>query len=391
MDLRGTETERSFRTELRDWLSQAIPTVPPEPSPEDWAGRRAFDTAWQRLLHDAGYAGLTWPAEFGGRGSSPTEHLIFLEETERAGAPYVGVNFVGLLHAGPTLIAEGTPSQRADHLLPILRGEEVWCQGFSEPGAGSDLASLQTKAARHGDDYVVSGQKIWTSFAHVADVCELLVRTDPAAPKHRGITWLIMPMSSPGIEVRPMRTIAGSREFCEVFLDEVRVPVSNRVGEENDGWRVAMSTLTHERVGTVTYGIQLRQKLEALLGREEAWPEDPVGRRLLGQAVADLWTRVEIIRLTALRAVTKAARDETPWPEVSIGKLLWSTVSQDLASTAIRVLGPDGLRWPGDPEAPDGGRWAFDEVQSRMTTIGAGTTEVQKNILAERALGMPRG
>src|SRR6266571_6068775 len=177
--------------------------------------RREYDCSWQRLLFDAGYAGIDWPKEHGGRGASLTEQLVFLEETERAHAPYVGMNFVGLLHAGPTLIAEATPEQQARHLPPILKGSEVWCQGFSEPGAGSDLAALRTRAVRDGDDYVVTGQKIWTSHAEVADFCELLVRTDPDAPKHRGISWLIMPMSAPGIDIRPLRTVAGSTEFSE--------------------------------------------------------------------------------------------------------------------------------------------------------------------------------
>src|SRR3989454_8229837 len=286
MDLRYSEDEERFRTEVRDWLQEALPTLPPKPETEDWPARRSYDTTWQRMLHDAGYAGIDWPREFGGRGATPTEHLIFLEETERAGAPYVGVNFVGLLHAGPTLIAEANDEQRARHLPRILRGEEVWCQGFSEPGAGSDLAALTTKAVRDGDHYVVTGQKIWTSFAQVADSMELLVRTDPEAPKHRGITWLILSMDSPGIEIQPLRTIAGSTEFSQVFLDGVRVPVENRVGEENDGWRVAMVTFSFER-GTAFVGDLLRTKEQ--LGRlARIAPEDAGVRRELGHIAADL-------------------------------------------------------------------------------------------------------
>src|SRR3954447_25453243 len=247
MDLHDTEEEARFRADLRAWLADALPSVGPPPSHDYWDGRRAYDTAWQRRLFDAGYAGINWPEEVGGRGATPAEHLIFLEETEHAGAPYVGVNFVGLLHGGPTLIAEGRDEQKAFHLPGILKGEHVWCQGFSEPNAGSDLASLRTRAVRDGDDYVVSGQKIWTSYGHVADYCEMLVRTDPEAPKHRGISWLVVPMDTPGIDVRPLLTMEGSTEFCEVFFDDVRVPVANRVGDENDGWRVAMVTLSFER------------------------------------------------------------------------------------------------------------------------------------------------
>ena len=194
------------------------------PPRDAWDERRKWDTDWQRRLFDAGYAGLHWPTEYGGRGASPTEQLIFYEETARARAPYVGVNFVGTLHAGPTLIEEGTDAQKAEHLPKILRGDEVWCQGFSEPGAGSDLASLRTRAERDGDDYVLNGQKIWCSFGQIADVGEFLVRTDPDAPKHRGISWLILPMDLPGIEVRPLKTVLGSSEFAEVFLTDVRVP-----------------------------------------------------------------------------------------------------------------------------------------------------------------------
>src|SRR5215208_307499 len=233
MYLRSTGEEGAFRAGLRSWLAEVLPSVLPEPVQDDWKGRRRWDTDWQHRLFDAGYAGINWPAEVGGRGASPTEQLIFLEETEKAHAPYVGVNFVGLLHAGPTLIAEASDEQKARHLPAILKGEEVWCQGFSEPGAGSDLASLRTRAVRDGDDYVISGQKIWTSYGHMADYCEMLVRTDTEVPKHKGITWLIVPMATPGIDIRPLETMEGTAEFCEVFFDDVRIPVANRVGAEN--------------------------------------------------------------------------------------------------------------------------------------------------------------
>src|SRR6202012_2735068 len=206
MDLRYTDSEQGFRQELRSWLAGVLPGVGAPPPHDDWAARRAYDLRWQQLLFEAGYAGVDWPAEGGGRGSSPVEQLIFKEECERAGAPYVGVNFVGLLHAGPTIMTEGTAAQKERYLPAILRGEEVWCQGFSEPDAGSDLASLRTRAVRDGDDYVITGRKIWTSMAHVADYCELLVRTDQDAPAHKGISWLILPMDTPGVQIRPLRT-----------------------------------------------------------------------------------------------------------------------------------------------------------------------------------------
>src|SRR5918996_931521 len=287
MDLRYSESDERFRAEVRAWLERELQHLPPRPGPEDWRARRNYDTDWQRKLFEAGYAGINWPKEVGGRGASPTEQLIFLEETERAGAPYVGVNFVGLLHAGPTLVAEGTDEQKQRHLPRILRGEEVWCQGFSEPGAGSDLASLSTRAVRDGDHYVVTGQKIWTSHAQVADYCELLARTDPEAPRHRGITWMVMPMDSAGITVRPMRTLTGESEFSEMFLDAVRVPVENVVGAENDGWRVAMVTFGFER-GTAF--------VSELLG----------SMRLL----ADL---VEIAKKTPMATAGGAGGRGTPW------------------------------------------------------------------------------
>ena len=292
MDLRYTAAEQAFRDELRAWLRTTLPSLPEAPPAEDWPARRQFDSAWQHLLFEAGYAGVDWPTEGGGRGASPVEQLIFKEECERAGAPYVGVNFVGLLHAGPTIIAEGTAAQKERYLPPILRGDEVWCQGFSEPDAGSDLASLRTRAVRDGDDYVVSGSKIWTSHAEVADHCELLVRT--GEDRNRGITWLIMPMDAAGIEIRPLRTIAGSTEFAELFLGEVRVPVANRVGEENDGWRVTMVTLSFERgtafVGELLESMRLLGALHRLAGawlgacfdgtragRPPAWAAPPTG------------------------------------------------------------------------------------------------------------------
>ncbi|MDX3151148.1 acyl-CoA dehydrogenase family protein [Streptomyces scabiei] len=288
MDLAYSPAEEEFRARLREWLAKTLPALPPKPSPDDWPGRRAYDLGWQRTLYDAGYADVHWDA-------SPTTRLIFLEETEKAGAPYVGAGFVGLLHAGPTIAAEGTAGQRARWLPPILRGEEVWCQGFSEPDAGSDLAALRTRAHRDGDHYVVSGSKIWTSHAEVADWCELLVRTDPGAPKHRGITWLAMPMDAPGVTVRPLRTLAGSTEFAEVFLDEVRVPVANRVGEENDGWRVTMVTLSFER-GTAFVGevVACRRVLGEIAreARENGRWDDCSVRRRLGRLNAEfraLW------------------------------------------------------------------------------------------------------
>jgi alkylation response protein AidB-like acyl-CoA dehydrogenase len=309
VDLRYSASEQAFRSELRQWLDATLPTLPRPPATDDWPARRRFDLHWQRLLFDAGYAGVDWPTEGGGRGASPIEQLIFKEECERAGAPYVGVSFVGLLHAGPTVIAEGSTEQKARYLPPILRGEEVWCQGFSEPDAGSDLASLRTRAVRDGDEYVVTGSKIWTSHAEVADHCELLVRTGDDG--HRGITWLIMPMHSAGIEIRPLRTVAGSTEFAQLFLNEVRIPVANRVGAENDGWRVTMVTLSFERgtafVGELLECMRLLQALQ-VLARRLGVADDQGLQRRIGHLVATfdaLWALTK-------RNVSEAARTGIP-------------------------------------------------------------------------------
>ncbi len=254
VDLAYTEAEEEFRGRLREWLAGVLPGLPPKPSPDDWPARRAYDTTWQRMLYDAGYAGLHWPVDAGGQGATPTQHLIFLEETEKAGSPCTsGRTSSACCTPGRPSPPRAQPGSAPAGCPPVLRGDEIWCQGFSEPDAGSDLAALRTRAVRDGDDYVVTGQKTWTSHAEVADWCELLVRTDPDAPKHRGISWLAMPMDAPGITVRPLRTLAGSTEFAEVFLDEVRVPASCRVGAENDGWRVTMVTLSFER-GTAFVG-----------------------------------------------------------------------------------------------------------------------------------------
>ncbi|MFB7131915.1 acyl-CoA dehydrogenase [Streptomyces sp. NPDC056237] len=383
MDLAYTEAEEEFRARLREWLASVLPTLPAKPGPDDWPGRRAYDTAWQRMLYDAGYAGLHWPVDAGGRGATPTQHLIFLEETEKAGAPYVGANFVGLLHAGPTIAAEGTAGQRARWLPPVLRGDEIWCQGFSEPDAGSDLASLRTRAVRDGDHYVVSGSKIWTSHAEVADWCELLVRTDPAAPRHRGISWLAMEMDAPGVTVRPLRTLAGSTEFAEMFLDEVRVPVSHRVGAENDGWRVTMVTLSFER-GTAFVGevVACRRTLDALAAEARTngrW-DDPVLRRRLGRLNAEL--RV-LWRLTQWNVGEAQRTGGVPGTGGSVFKLRYSHARQELYEAAAEVLGADS----GDLDR----EWVLDRLSSLSYTIAAGTSQIQRNIVAERILGLPKG
>jgi alkylation response protein AidB-like acyl-CoA dehydrogenase len=402
LDLRYRPEDEAFRAELRTWLEAAVPAHGPPPPPDDWPARRAYDTAWQRKLCDAGYAGLAWPSRFGGRGLPITQQLVYLEEYARAGAPYIGVNFVGLMHAGPTLIAEGTDAQRSFHLPRILRGESVWCQGFSEPGAGSDLASLRTRAERRGDEYVVSGQKVWSTRAHVADYCELLVRTDPSAPKHEGITWLILDMRKEGVRVRPIRTIDGESHFCEVFLDEARVPVADRVGEEDDGWRIANVTLRFER-GTAfaQHVVELRSQLRrvAALARSRREARGALAyelRRRIGRLSASieaLW------RMTQM-CISEAERTGVPSPLGSAVKLRYSELAQEIAELAVRVVGRpilgaldlDGASAGAPASEPvRSGDVARDYLWSFQTTIAAGTSQIQRNLIAQRILGMPKG
>ena len=391
MDLRYTAAEEQFRDALRAWLRAILPTLGAVPEAQDWPGRRAFDARWQQLLFEAGYAGVDWPAEGGGRGASPIEQLIFKEECELAGAPYVGLNFVGLLHAGPTIIAEGTSEQKERYLPAILRGDDVWCQGFSEPDAGSDLASLRTRAERDGDQYVVTGSKIWTSHAEVADHCELLVRTGDGG--HRGITWLIMPMDAPGIEIRPLRTMAGSTEFAELFLNEVRIPVANRVGEENDGWRVTMVTLSFERgtafVGDLLESMRLLRALHLVAGRLDLMEDQELQRRIghLTAAFDALWALTK-------RNVSEAVQTGVPGIGGSVFKLSYSEHAQALSNLAMEVL--DRAALSGDPlSGPDGAPLGNQEqlavwFKSISLTIAAGTSQVQRNIVAERILGLPK-
>ena len=379
MQLAYSEADESFRATLRAWLERELPSLSPMPARDAWAERRKWDTDWQRRLFDAGYAGLHWPAEYGGRGASPTEQLIFYEETTRARAPYVGVNFVGTLHAGPTLIEEGSAVQKAEHLPKILRGEEVWCQGFSEPGAGSDLASLRTRAVRDGDDYVLNGQKIWCSFGQIADVGEFLVRTDPDAPKHKGISWLILPMDTPGIEIRPLKTVLGSSEFSEVFLTDVRVPVSNRVGAENDGWRVTNVTLKYERgtafVSELVDSIRLAEDLAVLMHRRGT---EPAGETELGRCIAEF---------DALWALTKRNVSQSTRGTVGAGsmvmKLAYSEARQRFGELCLKELHRDALH-------VDDNEYVEERLRTLALTIAAGASQIQRNIIGERVLGLPK-
>jgi alkylation response protein AidB-like acyl-CoA dehydrogenase len=393
LELRYSASDEAFRKELRAWLAREVPAHGNPPAVHDWAARRAYDTGWQRKLFEAGYAGINWPKEYGGRDASVSEQLVYFEETARAGAPYVGVNFVGLLHGGPTLMVEGTPKQKADHIPFILRGEQVWCQGFSEPSAGSDLAALATRAVRDGDHYILNGQKIWCSFAQVADYCEMLVRTDPNAPKHKGISWLIVPMSSPGIEIRPLKTLAGEGEFSEVFLKDTPVPVANLVGKENDGWRVTNVTLRFER-GTAFASemINLQQYVRDLAalakkltrGDATAW-DDRALRRELGHLAAELDALWGMVKYSS----SEASRTGVPGLGASAVKLFYSELYQRICDVAVRMLGRAALSRDDIEGLPASGVLKR-ALQSISLTIAAGSSQIQRNIISERVLGMPK-
>jgi alkylation response protein AidB-like acyl-CoA dehydrogenase len=404
MDISFTPDEERFRAEARAWLAEHAATS--EPSEHDLVARRAVDLAWQRTLFDAGYAGISWPKEYGGRGASLMEQLIWYEELARSGARDPTTLFVGLNHGGPTLIANGSEEQKAFHLPKILRGEVVWCQGFSEPGAGSDLAGLSTRAVLDGDDLVVTGQKIWTSFAQIAEYQELLVRTDPDAPKHKGITWVICPMGLPGMEIREIKTMGGGTDFCEVFYDEVRIPRANIVGKLNDGWNVAMSTLSFERgtaflseqvrlTGIVDHLIDIARNTpaaDASSAPATALADDEIARRL-----AQLRAEVEALRSMTYRSVSRTARTGVPSAEGSLIRLFFSELQQRVFALAMEVLGPEVLAW----DAKGGSArvtshhiappsWVSHWLLSFSATIAAGSKDIQRNIIGDRILGLPR-
>lgn len=395
MELNLTPEQEQLRATVRVWLEKNLPPgwgTPAYRDPETSLERAEFARWWQRRLYDGGWAGITWPKEYGGRGAGIVEQLIYNEEYARVRAPDILSLKVALSLVGPTLMACGAPWQKERFLPKILKGEEMWCQGFSEPNAGSDLASLKTRGEVRGDEMIVTGQKIWTSFAQHADWCILVVRTNLDVPKHRGLTFLLVDMKSPGITVRPLREMTGEAWFNEVFFDELRVPLANVVGGIDNGWNVVMTTLAHERGGSTPYvRLQSEARLLAQLaqrtvrnGRRAA--DDPIVR----QKVAQFAIEVATLRATAYRNITEIQRTGVPGAEGSILKLFWSELEQRLKDTAIEILGPFGMLPRGEVRAVDAGLWVHELLWSRSATIYAGTSEVQRNIIAQRVLGLPR-
>ncbi|MBI4269600.1 MAG: acyl-CoA dehydrogenase family protein [Candidatus Rokubacteria bacterium] len=397
MDLTLTPEQETFRETVRTWLRANIP--------EEWARQtvagsdiprvEAYDLLrrWQRTLYDAGFLGLTWPVEYGGRGLTFVEEIILQQEMALAKAPPV-LNVLGIGMAGPTIIAYGTEEQKKRYPAKILSCEEIWCQGYSEPNAGSDLAALQTRAVRDGEHWVLNGQKVWTSFAQFADWMMLLARTDPAAPRHKGITYFLLDMKLPGITVKPLRQITGDAEFNEVFFDNVRVHESEVLGGVNSGWRVGVTTLMYERL-TLGFGLQVRLRiaLDGLI--EMARRVEKTGRvvtkdPLTRQKLAQLWIETESLKYTGARALTRLLRGELPGPEASAGKVTWVDVNQRLQEIAMEIQGPYSQLRRGSEWAVEGGAWAHSFLRSRANSIEGGTTEIQKNIIAERVLGLPK-
>ncbi len=381
MDLRDTPDEVAFRAEARAWIEANLPD-------EVRGGTRSEEPLreWSRKLSDAGYAGLTWPKEFGGGGAPYSYHAILLEELARAEAPqHIGV--IGLGMAGPTIMAHGTKEQKERYLSKILSAEEIWCQGFSEPGAGSDLASVRTKVDVRDNGFVLNGQKVWSSWAHIADFCILVGRTEPDAPTHQGLTYVIVDMHAPGVEVRPLRQITGEAEFNEIFLTDVAVPRENLLGEVGEGWTVAMTTLLHER-GTL--GFALTGALDVAVRKLiPLAAERGDGNGLLRDRVAREWIELQALKLTNYRALTQLMKTGVPGPEGSVTKLHWSESSQRLTKLALELIGPDA-QLVGEDGREDG-YWQHAQLRSRGNTIEAGTSEVLRNIIAERVLGLPRG
>jgi len=390
MDLNLTPTEQQFRDEFRAWLGENVPAEwkGGRQGSEDSEGYIKYLRDWQRKLYEGGWAGISWPKAFGGRGATLMEQAIFQEEMAHASAPQL-IGTIGLSLVGPTIIALGTDEQKARYLPKILSGEEIWCQGFSEPNAGSDLAALGAKAVRDGDDFIINGQKIWTSFAQLADWCLLLVRTDAEAPKHKGITCLLLDMRKEGVSVRPLRQMSGDSGFNEVFFSNVRVPVTQVLGEINKGWTTAITALMNERANLGT-GVQVvfKRNLEALIARSRTIERDgrpasldPLVRQKLAQAFLEL----EILRLNTNRALTSLSKTGVPGAEGSTLKLYWSEMNQRTQQIAQEILGPYGQL-----KEFDNGLWEYAYLRSRGNTIEAGTSEIQRNIIAERVLGLPK-
>jgi alkylation response protein AidB-like acyl-CoA dehydrogenase len=410
MDFAHTPEDEAFRTELRSWLEEHLPKFLADWGGDDeQAGGRNAGAAggakdagiartqdrrkdWQRRLNEGRWAAINWPKDWNGREATPVQNVIYSEEMARVRAPGI-YNANGIWQIGPMIIAWGTEEQQQQWLPGILSADEHWCQGFSEPQAGSDLANLRTTAVRDGDEYIVNGQKIWISTAHLAKWGLFLLRTDPGAiergAKHEGITAFIVDMETPGIECRPIKDIVGDEMFNEVWFTDARIPAAHRLGDEGQGWQVAMGTLGRERVGTAGLAITMAADLRAMISTARSVNPDALDDPEIRERIARAYTDIEFTKLLNYRALTKIIKGQKNWPEVPLAKLQWSHLAQTLAELAVDLLGPSGLMARGGPDAVDSGSWTRLYSFQRYTSIGAGATEVQKNIIADRAL-LPR-
>ena len=377
MDLSLTDSEAAFRDEVRSWLEENHPGPAPE---GDDTAEFEFRRAWQKKMHEAGWAGLSWPEEYGGKGATLIEQSIFNEELARQRVP-APANVLGLVMGGPVVIAHGTEEQKERYLEPILSGDEIWCQGFSEPESGSDLASLKTRAVKSNGNWKITGQKVWTTYAHKAKWCMLVARTDPDVPKHQGLTYFIMDMDQEAVQVRPLHQITNQPEFNELFIEEARIPDENVVGGVGNGWGVAITTLMNERAGlgaSAAAGVKMGLEELKALARERGVDDDPVIR----QKLAQLTIEVELLRLNSWRGLTMIMKRGVPGPEGSLPKWQWSDTNQKLTELAVEIQGEEGVDRDGD--------WTYRFLRSRANSIEGGTTEILKNIIAERVLGLPK-
>ena len=390
MDLHDSPEEAAFRAEARAWLeAHARPKTGPDSAislfserAEDESGWVRASQGWQRTKYDAGWAGITWPKEHGGRAGSAIQSIIFGQEEGRFDVP-TGLFTIGHGMIGPTIMACGSAAQKQRYLSPMLRGDEIWCQLFSEPGAGSDVASLGTRAVRDGDEWVISGQKVWTSGAHYSDFGEIITRTDPDAPKHRGITAFVVPMKDPAVTTKPLRQMTGGANFNEVFFDELRVPDANRLGDVNAGWGVAITTLMNERVA-IGGGGGGGASAAALfdLARHTGAAADPVVR----QDLVDVFIQGRVNKYNGYRIQTAISRGAIPGPEGSVAKLLLTRMLTKMGDVAVGMLGPNAIA--ATPDSREAG-WASLLVGSPGMSIAGGTEQIMKNIIAERVLGLP--
>jgi alkylation response protein AidB-like acyl-CoA dehydrogenase len=393
MNFDFTAEENRFRDALRAWLDQNAPALLAD-GPQYADPERRWERAmrWHKALFDAGWVGIYWPREYGGRGATLVEQYIHEEEMDRINAPGT-INPVGLNIAGPTIMQWGTNEMKHRYLPPILSGDEIWCQGYSEPGAGSDVASLSTRAEDRGDYFVVNGQKVWTTLAHRANFCLLLCRTDPSAPKHKGLSYMLVDMKTPGITVRPLVQMTGNHDFNEIFFEDVAIPKANLLGPQNDGWRVGVTTLMFERI-TVGALLQIEREAERLRGmltRLDASGRRPADDPTVRQRFAQIQSECQAARYSSLRSLTRRLKGQPPGPEGSIAKLFRTETMLRMVSFAEEVLGPYAQLVEGSPFAVEHGRWMHSFFYARAQTIAGGTSEIQRNVIGERVLGLPKG